>query len=103
MTLLVPALVSDAVSPKHGTGFKISQGGLPLVLAIGALLCSALILPTAWADTETGKITESFRGSRFGQDVAISNDIAVVGASEEFDQVSSAGAGYIYRKEQTLS
>lgn len=76
---------------------KISQGGLPLVLAIGALLCSTLILPTAWADTETGKITESFRGSRFGQDVAISNDIAVVGASEEFDQVSSAGAGYIYR------
>lgn len=66
-------------------------------LLLVVLLCSSIYLPAAWADTETSKITETFRGSRFAQDVAISNDIAVVGASELFDGVSSAGAAFIYR------
>lgn len=65
------------------------------------MLCTSTYLPTAWADTEIAKINDlSSRGSRFAQSVAISNDVAIIGASEENDRVASAGVAYIYRRTQ---
>ena len=78
----------------------LSRRGVFPLFAVVVLLLSTTCLSSVWADTEIAKITagDSFRGSRFAQSVSISNDVAVIGASEENDRFSSTGAAYIYRR-----
>ena len=70
------------------------------LLAISLLLCNPANFASAWADTETAKINSGsdYNGSRFARSVSISDDVALIGASEENNRVGSTGAAYFYRQ-----
>jgi len=99
VTSFLSNLMSSQILKGHNHAPMTSIKQLHAIFAAIILLCGASVVSTASADTELAKInTDSSRGSRFAQSVSLSGDVAIVGASEEFDRVASAGAAYIYRR-----